>query len=41
MSKLYYEDIEVGKILTGDAVEVDRDTMIAFARLYDNQQRGR
>ncbi len=37
MSKLYYEDIEVGEILTGDAVEVDRDTMIAFARLYDNQ----
>ena len=37
MSNRYYEDIEVGEILAGDAVEVDRDTMIAFARLYDNQ----
>lgn len=33
----YFEDLEVGMVLWGDEVVVDRDEMIAFAQRFDPQ----
>jgi acyl dehydratase len=37
MTKLYFEDINVGDTFAGDKVTVDRERMLAFAREFDNQ----
>ena len=37
MEKLYFEDINVGDAFTGAKVLVEPETMIVFAKEYDNQ----
>jgi len=34
-SKLYFEDLEIGTIIEGDEVAVDRSEMLDFARRFD------